>query len=84
MSELVDMLANEIHSVDGAHSLGAGALAEKLMPFLRLQMSLAEVEAREKALREAAEIASNTITNHAEAEYVGNAILALLNKEEGE
>lgn len=30
----VDALANEIRSVDGNNSLGAGALAEALMPFL--------------------------------------------------
>lgn len=36
MSErlFVDQLANEIRRVDGAHSLGAGALAEALLPFL--------------------------------------------------
>ena len=31
----VDALAQEIRRVDGKHSLGAGALAEALMPFLR-------------------------------------------------
>lgn len=30
----IDELANEIRRVDGNHSLGAGALAEALMPFL--------------------------------------------------
>lgn len=30
----VDTLAQEIRRVDGSHSLGAGALAEKLMPFI--------------------------------------------------
>lgn len=30
----VDALAQEIRRVDGSHSLGAGALAEALMPFL--------------------------------------------------
>lgn len=30
----VDALAQEIRRVDGNHSLGAGALAEALMPFL--------------------------------------------------
>ncbi|WP_454909675.1 hypothetical protein [Variovorax gossypii] len=30
----VDALANEIRRVDGSHSLGAGALAEALLPFL--------------------------------------------------
>jgi hypothetical protein len=32
---LVDDLAQEIRRVDGSHSLGAGALAEALMPFLQ-------------------------------------------------
>lgn len=31
----VDALANEIRRVDGNNSLGAGALAEALMPFLQ-------------------------------------------------
>lgn len=31
----VDALAQEIRRVDGSHNLGAGALAEALMPFLR-------------------------------------------------
>lgn len=31
----VDALAQEIRRVDGNHSLGAGALAEALMPFLQ-------------------------------------------------
>ena len=31
----VDALAQEIRRVDGNHSLGAGALAEALIPFLR-------------------------------------------------
>lgn len=31
----VDRLAQEIRRVDGSHSLGAGALAEALMPFLQ-------------------------------------------------
>lgn len=31
----VDALAQEIRRVDGDHTLGAGALAEALMPFLR-------------------------------------------------
>lgn len=34
MSEYTDDLANEIRRVDGAHSLGAGALAEALRPWL--------------------------------------------------
>lgn len=33
----VDELANEIRRVDGNHNLGAGALAEALMPFLQVQ-----------------------------------------------
>lgn len=30
----IDELAQEIRRVDGSHSLGAGALAEALMPFI--------------------------------------------------
>lgn len=30
----VDALANEIRRIDGNHDLGAGALAEKLLPFI--------------------------------------------------
>lgn len=33
----VDKLANEIRRVDGSHTLGAGALAEALMPWLESQ-----------------------------------------------
>lgn len=44
----INALSNEIRRVDGGHSLGAGALAEALMPFL------AQVQA--EALREAAEL----------------------------
>lgn len=41
---LVDRLANEIRSIDGRHEMGAGALAEALMPFLAaLQSSGGEV-----------------------------------------
>lgn len=35
----VDLLANEIRRVDGSHSLGAGALAEALMPFIAAHLS---------------------------------------------
>jgi len=34
MSARVDVLAQEIRSVDGSHSMGAGRLAEALMPFI--------------------------------------------------
>lgn len=37
MTITVDDLAQEIRRVDGDHSLGAGALAEALMPFLSAQ-----------------------------------------------
>lgn len=33
--EAIDFLAQEIRRVDGNHTLGAGALAEALMPFIR-------------------------------------------------
>ena len=35
MKITVDDLAQEIRRVDGGHTLGAGALAEALMPFIR-------------------------------------------------
>lgn len=34
MAEGIDSLAQEIRRVDGAHSLGAGALSEALQPWL--------------------------------------------------
>jgi hypothetical protein len=39
--QFVDQLAQEIRRVDGNHSLGAGALAEKLMPFLEAALAAA-------------------------------------------
>lgn len=39
MTITVDDLAQEIRRVDGEHKLGAGALAEALMPFLALRQS---------------------------------------------
>ena len=41
----VDSLAQEIRRVDGAHRLGAGALAEALMPFLRASHGQAPAQA---------------------------------------
>ena len=52
---MVDELAQETRRVDGNHSLGAGALAEALMPFLTALHSPAhsgEREALERALAE--------------------------------
>ena len=47
----VDALAQEIRRVDGNHSLGAGALAEALMPFLNAaRPSQQEREAWDEAL----------------------------------
>jgi hypothetical protein len=37
----IDQLAQEIRRVDGNHSLGAGALAEKLMPFIEAALAAA-------------------------------------------
>lgn len=39
--QFVDKLAQEIRRVDGNHSLGAGALAEALMPFIEAALSAA-------------------------------------------
>lgn|SRR5690606_8322671 len=54
----VDALANEIRRVDGNHSLGAGALAEALMPFIQARAAQAappaSADARNAALEEAA------------------------------
>lgn len=41
----VDSLAQEIRRVDGSHRLGAGALAEALMPFLRASHGQAPAQA---------------------------------------
>ena len=47
----VDALAQEIRRVDGGNNLGAGALAEALMPFLQARSSDAElVEALEQLI----------------------------------
>lgn len=40
MKASVDDLANEIRRVDGSNSLGAGALAEALLPFLKDHFTL--------------------------------------------
>lgn len=48
----IDDLAQEIRRVDGNHDLGAGALAEALMPYLRARSSAPE--AREGAVLDAA------------------------------
>lgn len=50
-SELtVDALAQEIRRVDGSHSLGAGALAEALMPFFTAAIFDQELAVEVKAL----------------------------------
>lgn len=51
MAEGIDSLAQEIRRVDGAHSLGAGALAEALQPWLAAH----DREVAAKALRDAAD-----------------------------
>jgi hypothetical protein len=48
----VDDLAQEIRRVDGGHSLGAGALAEQLMPFLCAYGQAMAEHARTVALEE--------------------------------
>lgn len=48
-SELtVDSLAQEIRRVDGNHSLGAGALAEAIMPFLSALSDKQAVEVKDE------------------------------------
>jgi hypothetical protein len=76
----IDQLAKEIRRVDGNHSLGAGALAEKLMPFIAAaiaaKLSAAEQRERElvKALKHAdmivAAAADQTETDHIGDEWV--------------
>lgn len=50
----VDDLAQEIRRVDGNHSLGAGALAEALMPFFNAYGDAKAEHARSSAMEEAA------------------------------
>lgn len=51
----VDELAQEIRRVDGKHDLGAGALAEALLPFIASRPSISEgVEASSNFLKDAA------------------------------
>ena len=46
----VDALANEIRRVDGDHSLGAGALAEALSPYILALIEVERAKVREEAL----------------------------------
>ena len=50
----VDDLAQEIRRVDGTNSLGAGALAEALMPFLSDRLTRQDPDIRRAALEEEA------------------------------
>ena len=47
MPDTVDQLANAIRQADGNHDLGAGALAEALMPFLDQVRAEGVVEGRQ-------------------------------------
>ena len=51
----VDALAQEIRRVDGNHSLGAGALAEALMPFITRARDWAELSGRNERRADLAE-----------------------------
>ena len=42
MSDKLNALSNEIRRVDGGHSLGAGALAEALMPWFAEELRKAK------------------------------------------
>lgn len=55
----VDDLAQEIRRVDGSNSLGAGALAEALMPFLDSRLAKAEraLEEAERVIKPFADVA---------------------------
>lgn len=48
----VNDLAQEIRRVDGSHSLGAGALAEALLPFIRSALTDDKSEAAEERIRQ--------------------------------
>ncbi|MDQ0506004.1 hypothetical protein [Xanthobacter agilis] len=53
----VDALAQEIRRVDGNHNLGAGALAEALMPFLSAHAAHPDAREAAEEMREACAIA---------------------------
>lgn len=61
----VDALAQEIRRVDGGHNLGAGALAEALMPFLRASHWQAPAQAAAQQPRQIEECYGDCPTNPA-------------------
>jgi hypothetical protein len=60
----VDALAQEIRRVDGAHKLGAGALAEALMPFLRASHGQAPAAGNWQRYAKEGETAQQCIERH--------------------
>ena len=63
----VDDLAQEIRRVDGSHSLGAGALAEALMPFFSAYGDARAEHARRVAMEEAAKLIESLRDDHCAA-----------------
>jgi hypothetical protein len=67
----VDALAQEIRRVDGRHTLGAGALAEALLPFLTaLRQPVVPVGVSEEQRQRVAEIVEAAIERHAPANSI--------------
>ena len=60
---MIDQLANEIRRVDGGNKLGAGALAEALMPLMRRMVAMSPWPAT------AAEVRDFIGSNFISAEY---------------
>lgn len=66
----VDALAQEIRRVDGNHSLGAGALAEALMPFISAALSIEQTQpVQVKALEWAGETDSYALAEVTQKTY---------------
>lgn len=55
----VDALAQEIRCVDGSNSLGAGELAEALMPFIARALAAAEQRGAERERERCAKVAED-------------------------
>lgn len=61
---LTDRRAQEIRHADGAHHMGAGLLAEALMPFI--------AQVRAEALRDAARDSRQFLSTYEAAEWLDN------------
>lgn len=78
----VDELAQEIRRVDGNHSLGAGALAEAIMPFIRASL-ISEREEMVNALRAIIKWDDDTLSDYLPV-ALSKPARALLSRIEGE